>query len=124
MPITSAPGLLDALRGHRVLEPAQLEELTNDLQNRFPDSRALARELLQRGWVTPYQVNQLLQGRGAELVLGPYLLLERLGEGGMGQVFKARHQLMNRAVALKVIRKERLAHPDAVHRFHREIRAA
>src|SRR5262249_48418395 len=59
---------------------------------------------------------------GAELVVGEYLLLEQLGEGGMGHVFKARHQLMNRVVALKIIRKELLAQGDALQRFQREIR--
>ncbi len=55
--------------------------------------------------------------------LGQYQLLEKLGEGGMGQVFKARHQLMDRIVALKVINKKHLDNPEAVLRFHREIRA-
>jgi serine/threonine-protein kinase len=124
MTLTTASGLVDALRQHRILDPAQLTEIEQTLQGRFPDPRALARELMQRGWLTPYQANLLLQGRGGELVLGPYLLLERRGEGGMGQVFKARHLLMNRTVAIKVIRKERLARPDAVQRFQREIRMA
>ena len=57
-------------------------------------------------------------------MLGPYVLLERLGEGGMGAVFKARHRNLGRVVALKVIRKDRLAQPEAVKRFQREIRAA
>src|SRR5262245_27686663 len=118
MTIHSPAGLVDALREYRILDQGRLDEVTSALQQRFPDPRALARELLQRGWLTPYQANLFLQGRGGELVLGPYLLLERLGEGGMGQVFKARHQLMDRVVALKVIRKERLANPDAVQRFH------
>ena len=42
----------------------------------------------------------------------------------MGQVFKARNWKLGRIVALKLIRKERLAGPEAVRRFHREIRAA
>ena len=90
----------------------------------FPAPRALAGELIRRGWLTPYQVNQLLQGRGRDLLLGSYVLLERLGEGGMGQVFKARNWKLGRVVALKLIRKERLDNPDAVRRFQREIRAA
>src|SRR5262249_34473966 len=56
-----------------------------------------------------------------ELVLGPYVLLERLGQGGAGQVFKARHQKMNRLAAVKVIRKELLADTEVVGRFYREI---
>jgi serine/threonine-protein kinase len=122
MAVTSTAALVEALRLHRVLDPVQMNEVAGALQRRCADSRTLARELIQRGWLTPFQVNQLLQDRGGELLLGPYLLLERLGEGGMGQVFKARHQLMNRVVALKVIRREQLAQPDAVQRFHREIR--
>src|SRR4051812_36755594 len=124
MAITSFAGLVDALREHGVLGQAQLGEATANLQRQFPDARALAGELLQRGWVTAYQVNQLLQGRGAGLVLGPYLLLERLGQGGMGQVFKARHQFMSRVVALKVIRPEHLTSPETVRRFHQEVRAS
>jgi serine/threonine protein kinase len=124
MPVCSTTVVLDALCQYRLLEPAQLEELTGSLHARFPDAKAVARELIQRGWLTPYQANHLLQGKAQELVLGSYLLLERLGEGGMGQVFKARHGKLGRVVALKVIRKERLDSPDAVRRFQREVRAA
>src|SRR5579885_746744 len=124
MPVDSVAALVRALRDSRILEPSQLDTLTRQLAPRATDPRALARELMERGWVTPYQVNQLFQGRGQELVLGPYVLLERLGEGGMGQVFKARHRLLDRVSALKVIRKDRLQSADAIRRFHREIEAA
>ena len=73
---------------------------------------------MQRGWLTAFQINYLFQGKGNELTLGPYVLLERLGEGGMGQVFKARHLLMRRLVAVKLIRKERLSDPESSARFH------
>jgi serine/threonine protein kinase len=56
--------------------------------------------------------------------VGQYVILEPLGQGGMGRVYKARHSLMNRVVALKVIGAELLENPEAVERFHREIRAA
>jgi serine/threonine-protein kinase len=121
MPLDSVAGLLDALRQARLLTPAQLEEAAR-LQAQFPDPRALARELVRRGRLTPFQVNQLFQGRG--LLLGQYVLLERLGEGGMGQVLKARHQKLDRMAAVKLIRPERLANPTIVERFQREARAA
>src|SRR5262249_46140961 len=79
---------------------------------------------LERGWLTRYQINQVAQGRTKDLVIGSYIVLEPVGEGGMGQVYKARHQHMNRVVALKVIRKERLSNPEAVRRFYKEIQAA
>jgi serine/threonine protein kinase len=94
------------------------------LQAGFPDPRALARELLRREWLTAFQANRLLQGRGQELLLGSYVLLEQVGSGGMGEVFKARNRKLGRVAALKVIRRERLADDAAVRRFHREIRAA
>ena len=53
-----------------------------------------------------------------------YEVLGEIGRGGMGVVYKARHLKLNRLTALKVIRKERLAHPDAVRRFRREAQAA
>jgi serine/threonine protein kinase/Leucine-rich repeat (LRR) protein len=122
MASVSSSSLVDTLRRHRLLEPAQLQELPA-LQARFLDPKALAGELIRRGWLTAYQANQLLQGKGQELVLGSYILLERLGEGGMGQVFKARHRNLGRTVAVKLIRKERLDNPDATKRFEREVRA-
>jgi serine/threonine-protein kinase len=124
MAIDSVATFVAALQQSRLLTPKQMQQVTGDLQARFPEPRALARHLMRLDWLTPYQINQLFQGHGKTLILGPYRLLERLAEGGMGQVFKARHEGLDRVVALKVIRKDRLANPDSVRRFHREIRAA
>src|SRR5277367_2477205 len=77
--------------------------------------------MLERGWLTSYQINQLFQGKGSDLVLGPYVLLERLGEGGTGRVFTARHQHMNRIVAVKIIRPELVSDAEVVARFRREV---
>ena len=123
MSIASTASLVDTLRQHRLLDLEQLEELKS-FQVRFLDSKALAGDLIQRGWLTPYQANQLLNGKGQDLVLGSHILLERLGEGGMGQVFKARHRNLGRISAVKLIRKERLDNPNAVRRFQREVRSA
>lgn len=59
--------------------------------------------------------------------LGPdsrYQIIEELGEGGMGQVFKARHKIMKRTVAIKTIRPELMNNTEAIQRFAKEARAA
>jgi serine/threonine protein kinase len=53
-----------------------------------------------------------------------YRILELLGRGGMGAVYKAEHRLMDRLVALKVINRNLTDKAAAVQRFHREIKAA
>lgn len=55
--------------------------------------------------------------------LGPYRLLEKLGAGGMGTVYKALHTKLDRVVAIKVLSKTRLNDADAVARFEREMKA-
>jgi hypothetical protein len=112
-----------ALRETELLSPSLLEEVVL-LAAAAADPKALARELLRRNWLTAFQVNQVLQGRAAGLVLGSYLLLERLSAGGMGRVFKARHRMMNRTVAVKLIHPEHVGSAEAAARFRREILAA
>src|SRR4051795_4081103 len=119
MPITTAASLVEQLRACRLLDGDQFGQLA---ASPLPeDPRALARECVRRGWLTPFQVNRLFTGRGETLLLDSYVLLEKLGEGGMGAVYKARNWKLGRAVALKLILKERLTNPDAVRRFQREV---
>ena len=126
MAVTSVTSLMDVLREKNLLQPSQLQLVANDISSEYSDPRAAAEMLVRRKWLTPYQVEQLFHEMGGQnLVLGPYILLEPLGEGGMGQVFKARHQMLDRTVALKLIREERLSRdPEAVRRFQREAKAA
>ncbi len=84
----------------------------------------LARLLVRQGQLTKYQANVLFQGKGKALVLGNYAILDKLGAGGIGMVFKARHRRMERVVALKVLSAEAVKRPEAVARFHREVQAA
>jgi serine/threonine protein kinase len=55
--------------------------------------------------------------------LGPYELIEILGRGGMGTVWKARHTKLDKLVALKLLPPQLMTDADAVARFEREMRA-
>jgi len=88
------------------------------------DAQSLARELVLARRLTKYQATAVYQGKTKGLVLGEYVVLDRIGAGGMGQVFKARHRVMERIVALKVLPASAMSSAEAVRRFQREVRAA
>ncbi len=113
---------LDHLRASGLLSDGQLDELSRCPEASDPAATPLARAVFQRGWLTRFQLSAIAAGRATDLTTGPYTLLDRLGEGGMGTVYKALHQHLRRVVALKVIRKDRLANSTAVSRFYQEAR--
>jgi serine/threonine protein kinase len=119
MSLESVDDLVQILNSSPLLTPARCAELAG-LSARFPEPRALAGELLRRGWLTAYQINQIFAGRVTALVLGQYVLLERLAEGGLALVFKARHLRLGRVVALKLPRPEVLGDPGQRDRFERQ----
>ena len=88
------------------------------------DARGLAREMLRYNKLTKFQAQIVCEGKARGLVIGNYVILDKLGEGGMGQVFKARHRRMERLVALKILPPSAMKSPDAVQRFQREVKAA
>ncbi|MBX3444945.1 MAG: protein kinase [Planctomyces sp.] len=88
------------------------------------DGETTARDLIRQGRLTKFQARRLLASKPGILVLGNYILLDEIGAGGMGQVFKAEHRRMKRIVALKVLPQNVTRDPDAVQRFHREVQAA
>src|SRR5262245_57165566 len=123
MALSKVDNLIDSLRSLHLLEEAQLDKL-KQLQTRFPDRQALIKKLLEHRWLTNFQASALAAGKGELLLVGPYVLQERLGEGGMGEVYKARNWKMGRTVALKLIRKDKALNPNTMRRFMREVQAA
>src|SRR5918998_3920521 len=64
------------------------------------------------------------QPGGPGLVGGRYRLLEQIGEGGMSRVYGARDRVLDRVVAVKLLREEYGSDPGFIARFYREARAA
>jgi serine/threonine protein kinase len=85
-----------------------------------PSDEQLAERLVELGWLNVWQSKQLLDGR-TKFNLGPYWIVDSIGQGGMGQVFKAEHSVMGRVVAIKVLPLSKST-PEAVNNFMREIR--
>jgi len=112
-----------------LITPAQIAEAESALtaadaglatQTQASDEQ-LAVKLIQIGWLNRWQAEQLKVGR-SKFNLGPYRVIDSIGQGGMGQVFKAEHTMMGRVVAIKVLPRQKST-PDAIDSFTREIRA-
>jgi len=124
MPIDSTESLLHSLRGSKLFAPTALEALAAEFATLGPDPEAWMKKLVEDGRLTAYQLRKIVNGRAVDLFLGPYVILDKLGEGGMGKVFRARHERQKREVALKVVRDQLLSKPTARGRYEREVQAA
>ena len=82
---------------------------------------SLGSRLVELGYLNRWQIEQLKEGR-TKFTLGPYRIVNAIGQGGMGHVFKAEHKLLGRIEAIKVLPKSKCT-PEAVAAFQREIRA-
>jgi eukaryotic-like serine/threonine-protein kinase len=117
------PGpFLLALRDSGLLSDEQLGHVKRQLAS--ADVRTVAGLLLDQGWLNEYQLTRVATGDARGLVLGQYRVLDELGEGGFGKVYKAVHRIMNRAAAVKVISPKWAVGPDGRKLFLREVLAA
>jgi serine/threonine protein kinase len=123
--LTTLEELIAALSEHGVVDPDALTRVLDDLppEAQFPDAKSMARELHRRSLLTYFQAREVLKGKARGLVFGPYVVLDFLGGGGMGCVYKARHRGTGRIVALKTLSPLLADTPEMVQRFNREVEA-
>ena len=72
--------------------------------------------------ITSFQARRFLSNRPHGLIVGRYVILDRIGSGSMGRVYKAHHAMMDRIVALKIIAPEIASNERVVARFQREMK--
>jgi CheY-like chemotaxis protein len=87
------------------------------------DGAAVAERLVESGSLTRFQAEAVRERNFEQLQIGNYQILDRLGAGGMGTVYKARHRRMKRVVAIKVLSASASKSDTFVQRFQREVEA-
>jgi serine/threonine protein kinase len=93
------------LRRSNLLDRGQLDQVVGEFLNKHPGAEppALAEYLVSQGILTQFQSDRLLQGKTQGFVLGPFTLMDALGSGSMGTVYKAQSKTDNGWYAVKVL---------------------
>jgi serine/threonine protein kinase/DNA-binding response OmpR family regulator len=114
------------LRDSGLCSPAEVQTILGALPGGVApaDGEALMQRLTAEGRLTAYQADAVRGRRFDEVLLDDYEVLDRLGAGGMGTVYKARHRRMKRVVAIKVLSQQVAQAEHFVQRFQREVEAA
>jgi serine/threonine protein kinase len=121
---TSSNELVALVRKSDLVESKQLDRfLADNSGSRSPVE--MARRFVEANLITPFQADQLLQGRTRGFDLGNYRVRKPLGGGATGMVFLCENRLLKKLVAVKVL-SGNLLHQDekSLQRFRREARAA
>jgi len=122
----STTELIERIRKSGLVPPTHLQGHLGALRTPAPEhtQTQLLEGLVEAHLLTRFQADRLGAGKYKGFVLGSYTILDRLGAGGMGQVFLAEHAAMRRFVALKVLPGNVYEDDVARERFFREARAA
>ena len=118
---TTRDDLLELLRKSGVLKPDTLEKYFADTPSPSDEPKTIVSRMVQAKLLTQFQAKLFLAGRYKGFRLGPYILLEQLGQGGMGAVYLAEHETLHRKAAIKVLPPG--GDKITVERFLREARA-
>src|SRR4051812_36905413 len=109
-----------------VVDASRLAAYLQQIHDRGPLPKlptVMANFMVRDAIVTLFQAEQLLLGKWKRFTIGKYKVLERLGSGGMGQVFLCEHKLMRRRVAVKVLPTAKADDKASLARFIREAQA-
>ncbi len=124
--VPPAPSLLARLLATQVVLPEEWDEIPagdRDAITRITSVEGLLTKLLGLHLLTRFQVETVRRGGIDDLILGNYRVLDVLGQGGMGTVYRAEHFQLRRQVALKVMARSTDVSPRLIHRFYGEARA-
>lgn len=105
-----------------LLPSTELSALQRDFlsESSSLEGDSFARFLVRRKKLSKYQAQAIYQGKERGLVIGKYMLVEEIGGGAMGRVYRAYDRQLKRTVALKRLRSHRRSSDTAVKRFTRE----
>src|SRR5262245_28530858 len=112
-PVTSEQ-LVELIHKSNLVDPARLDGFLKTRLSEGQSAQELAQELVEAGLLTNFHTEQLLQGKWRGFTIGKYLVLERIGTGGMGSVYLCEHQQMKHRVAVKVLPNSRASDPAAL----------
>jgi serine/threonine protein kinase len=93
------------LRRSNLIDRGRLDQVVGEFLQKNPRAEPpdLADSLITQGILTPFQSERLLQGKTQGFVLGPFTLMDALGSGSMGTVYKAHNKTDNQWYAVKVL---------------------
>ncbi len=117
-----APTAIWALAWFRVPEVSQLLK-TQEFGSTFLEQEMVLALTVLTAIVGVKSIGTLRKQAFDARQLGQYRLRQKLGSGGMGEVYLAEHQMMKRPCAIKIIRPEKAGNPQVIARFEREVRA-
>lgn len=126
MPLSNIDQFLDIVRKSGLLDESFVRRYMDRLRASEPlddDPKQVANCMVRDAVLSQFQADQLVAGKWRGFHVAKYRVLEKIGIGGMGQVYLAEHKIMKHRVALKVLPRSKSADPSSLERFYREAKA-
>jgi serine/threonine-protein kinase len=127
MATLSVDSFVDYLERSDLVEEATLKQTLDEFRathsERASDADALANFFIEKGLLTQWHVDKLMDRKYRGFYLGKYRMLRLIGSGGMSHVYLAEHRLMHRQRAIKILPQRRVKDSSYLARFHLEAQA-